>query len=298
MACPACSEPRSTLSYLGEGWLLRWRYEYRQCDACGSLYVAPMPDEATLDAMYGPEYLAHYDEGAGALHGGAVSGELAAELSEAAGLAARLRPGGRLLDVGCGAGAFLREAARHGLSARGHERVASTAEKVAASTGLPVSSGPMEALIAAGERFDVVHMADVVEHHPRPIELLGEAIRLLAPGGVLLLRGPLENQTCLFQQVVKVQRLARRLVRRERPLGNPPWHVILFSLPGWRALCRRAGLTCLNEQVGEVHWPVAPDGPLGPARVIKEASIQLSHSSLGRRLGLGNRVISVWGLHA
>jgi SAM-dependent methyltransferase len=244
-----------------------------------------MPDQRTLEQMYSPEYLTtcypHAENG---------SRELERELHETARKAARLRPRGRLLDVGCGAGGFLLATRDAGLLPEGHELIAATAEVTAERTGLPVHAGPLDAL-AGG--YDVVHLADVVEHHPSPVDLLSAARDRLAPDGVLVARGPLENQDNLFQTVVRSNRVLLRRLGRARPIEIPPWHVTQFTLRGWRALLARAGLRPIDERVYEISWPAPESLSLRPAALLRRLSRTVSGLAPGRALHLGNRVVSV-----
>ena len=288
--CPACDGPLHGPSYLGEGRWRALRFTYRACHTCGTLFVDPMPDAQALDALYAPGYLEeHY---AAELAGEARSAELTRELEETAVRAAAMRSGGRLLDVGCGAGRFLVAARSAGLACEGFERVEATAEKTAAATGVPVHAGSLESLVERGRRYDVIHFADVLEHCPRPLELLAPVRALLAPGGLVMARGPLQNQHTLFQQTLRLQRLARAWLGRLAPLETPPMHVVLFTRAGWHALLRRAGLAVQEERFYEVHWPAPERFSPRPVWLVKALSLLLSRSPVGRRLELGDRVVS------
>jgi SAM-dependent methyltransferase len=287
-SCPACDADRSRPSYLG-----RWRYqnfefEYLACGDCGSLFVDPMPDDTLLESQYGPEYLdTHY---ALELGGGATRREFSLELDEAVRLVAEQRPGARVLDVGCGAGQFLVRAHANGLQPEGHEPVPSVARAVAVLTDMSISHGELHARSGS---FEAVHLADVLEHSPRPLDLLLQTRRLLRSGGLVIARGPLENQANVFQLAVRLSRLVRTRSRSFSTTEQPPYHVILFTLRGWRRLMQRAGLCMSYERVYEVHWPAPEQFSLSPVSIIKEVSLKVSRSGLLKRWRLGNRVISV-----
>ncbi|HEX2570586.1 MAG TPA: methyltransferase domain-containing protein [Polyangia bacterium] len=292
--CPACDSTAHGPSYLGEGRWRTLRFSYRACHACGTLFVDPMPDAQALDELYAPAYLEeHY---APELAGEATSAELGRELEETAAHAAAMRPGGRLLDVGCGAGRFLIAARRAGLGGEGFERVQATAEKAAAATGATVHAGSLESLVARGLRYDLIHFADVLEHCPRPIGLLAPARALLASEGLVIARGPLQNQPTLFQQTLRLQRLMRARLGRLAPLEAPPMHVVLFTRAGWHSLIRRAGFALQEEQFYEVHWPAPERFTPRPVWLIKALSLALSRSPVGRYWELGDRVVSTLSL--
>lgn len=103
----------------------------------------------------------------------------------------QLRPlipaGARVLDIGCGTGS-LTLAATRGLNARvlGIEPDVQRAA-VARSRGLEVICGNVERrLLKERGPFDVVMLADVLEHLAEPVELLGELSEALAPQGKII----------------------------------------------------------------------------------------------------------------
>ncbi|MFU8795797.1 MAG: class I SAM-dependent methyltransferase [Dehalococcoidia bacterium] len=100
------------------------------------------------------------------------------------------RNGLLLLDVGCGEGFFLFNAARAGYSARGIELSDDAAEYARREFGLDVETKPFEELRLPENRFDVVTLWQVLEHVPHPLAILREAHRILKPGGLLALSTP------------------------------------------------------------------------------------------------------------
>lgn len=291
--CPICCkmQPEARISYLGRGCYRSLEFQYLDCSYCGSLFVHPMPDQAVLSEMYGPEYLdIHY---ATELNGGKSNSEAAQELDDAIRLLVSFKPSGRILDLGCGAGQFLIAANKAGFQPEGYEWRPATAELATNATGLKVHTGSLKELES---RYDAVHLADVLEHCPDPLNVLLEARRLLAPGGILIVRGPLENQANVFQQGVRLHRLLRTRLMTLPPITLPPYHLILFARMGWQALIRRSGLAVLYERIYEVHWPVPERFRLSPLYVVKKLSLAVSRSPLGHLFCLGNRVCSVLGV--
>jgi SAM-dependent methyltransferase len=291
--CPACAGSHSRPSYLGCGAYRGFDYRYLACCRCGSLFVDPMPSETFLNEMYGRDYLdCHYSA---ELDGGVSHQEAGRELDRVVGMLAERRPGGTVLDVGCGAGRFLMAARSAGLRPEGFERLASTADAVSQATAARVHAGDVDAL---GGQYDAVHLADVLEHCARPEDLLRRLLRLLAPGGLLIARGPLENQLNLFQQAVRLSRLTRGCLRELPPTTMPPYHLILFTLAGWKALFDRCGMRVLHEEVYEWRWPAPEQFTLRPVSVMKGLSLMLSRSRLGQRRRMGNRVVSILAAEA
>ncbi len=101
------------------------------------------------------------------------------------------RAPGRLLDVGCGHGLLLDEALLDGLRRSGLELSARAVAYARDRLRLPVREVPLEALPSDQDgRWDVVVLADVLEHLEDPAAALERCHRLLAPGGALLLVTP------------------------------------------------------------------------------------------------------------
>ncbi len=101
------------------------------------------------------------------------------------------RAPGRLLDVGCGHGLLLDEARRRGYDVLGLELSARAVAYARDRLRLPVREVPLEALPSDQDgRWDVVVLADVLEHLEDPAAALERCHRLLAPGGALLLVTP------------------------------------------------------------------------------------------------------------
>ena len=98
---------------------------------------------------------------------------------------------GRLLDVGCGHGLLLDEARRLGYRVQGLELSRIAADHARDVLGLAVEEQPVERFAAeAGRRFDVIVLADVVEHLEQPAAVLDACAGLLADGGVLCVITP------------------------------------------------------------------------------------------------------------
>ncbi len=186
--CPIClgQGAQETLllhdwAYTGEG-----PFAYRRCARCGALYAAePVAPEAL--ARYYPAHYAAYSAAGAGSRLGAIAREVG--LFKRCRAVERLRKGGRLLDVGCGAGAFVQAMQARGWQAVGLERDAQAAQ-AARERGLDVRAGEAPTHPFAPRSFDVITLWDVLEHLERPREALQGIAQWLAPGGWLVLRTP------------------------------------------------------------------------------------------------------------
>ena len=97
---------------------------------------------------------------------------------------------GSLLDVGCGHGVLLDEARKLGYETTGLELSSDAARHARDAFGLDVHEVPLERFDPGGRRFDVVMLADVIEHLEDPVSALDRCYDLLADGGVLCVVTP------------------------------------------------------------------------------------------------------------
>ncbi|MDX1531333.1 MAG: class I SAM-dependent methyltransferase [Rhodothermales bacterium] len=109
-------------------------------------------------------------------------------------VADRLPPRGRLLDVGCGSGAFAHLAMQRGLSVVGVDpdprKVAWARASVRPEDPVEVRLGPLADAVPPEERYDAVSLIDVLYllTPPDQLRLLDAAGDRLAPGGRLLVK--------------------------------------------------------------------------------------------------------------
>src|SRR3954447_13018715 len=99
-----------------------------------------------------------------------------------------VKTSGRLLDFGCGNGAFARHMSRAGFDAVGIEPF---------SLGATITAERLKLVQALLERveselglFDVITLWHVLEHMRRPAEMLQHLAALLAPDGVMVISVP------------------------------------------------------------------------------------------------------------
>jgi hypothetical protein len=98
-------------------------------------------------------------------------------------------PGGRLLDVGCGAGQYVRAMRELGWRAFGLEPALTPSSAGAPDDGA-FAAGRAEQMPFASAQFDVITFWHSLEHTLSPHTALAEASRLLRPAGRLLLEVP------------------------------------------------------------------------------------------------------------
>ncbi len=94
--------------------------------------------------------------------------------------------GGRLLDLGCGAGDFLVVAREAGHEVVGQDISPYFVDYCRTELGLEVFEETIDKLPLEAGTFDLVTAFDVIEHHPDPAAMLQNISRLLKPNGFVL----------------------------------------------------------------------------------------------------------------
>lgn len=215
--CCLCGASRFRAMYHGlidvdEGVKGQWAMV--ECEACGGLHLDPRPTQAAITKAYATYYThtapsaenAVLTDGSraariarGYLHAryglpghGVYPSNVAPlfwPLRQQLDYYMRYLPGtpGRLLDIGCGSGGFLRRAKLCGWEVEGVEPDPAAAGVARQGQDFLVHSS-MEG--AAGKQFDVVTLSHVMEHLHDPKGMLREAAALLLPGGMLWIAVP------------------------------------------------------------------------------------------------------------
>jgi SAM-dependent methyltransferase len=214
---------------------------------CGLVFVTPQPDRSVLAAAYDQEYYEAWGEQARSRD--RLWRRRLATVEALTGAA------GRILDVGCGTGTFLRLVRSRGWAVTGTE-ISPYAVKAAQADGLTVVEGEVwEARFPPGA-FDVVTCWHALEHARDPRRLLEDAHRVLVAGGWLVLATPnLDDR--IFRTVYPLLR-GRRL--RLFDPEDREIHLFHFSARTLRALVESVGFAVRAvgfDRGAAVVWPKA-----------------------------------------
>jgi SAM-dependent methyltransferase len=107
--------------------------------------------------------------------------------------AARLAPGKRVLDAGCGLGYGSRMLRRAGAAEVVGVDIAESVVEAAGAVeepGLRFTTGDVGALDFEDGAFDLVVCLEVIEHVPEQRRVISELVRVLAPDGILVISSP------------------------------------------------------------------------------------------------------------
>jgi 2-polyprenyl-3-methyl-5-hydroxy-6-metoxy-1,4-benzoquinol methylase len=275
-ACPVCGSERirhdldapTTRGIDGKVW------QIDRCEDCTHGFMNPQPTWDELEAYYTASY-DPYDPS----HGAEAPDHVVVEKARRDGefRHVRISHGIRLLDVGCGAGFFLRIAARLGAEVQGVEPSDIAASR-ARETGIPVFTGTVEDYVRSSEdrQFDLITANHVLEHTPDAVRTLEVMKGLLAPGSVIWIGVP--NADCTF---------SRRLRTCWYSL-DVPFHLMQFTMASLSRAAELAGLKVLSVRTYSL--------PASTAASLRELLRRryLIPKRITQRIGLIDTVVAPW----
>ncbi|OJI07250.1 MAG: hypothetical protein COX02_01755 [Candidatus Vogelbacteria bacterium CG22_combo_CG10-13_8_21_14_all_37_9] len=217
--CPICD---SNSLYL----LSKDAYSFYRCSKCALVFVHPLPSEEFLgQEVYSPK--------------SGYQGNKAKDLSQSSLTAKQapilealvtLKPGGRLLDVGCSNGQFMFWAQKRGLKVTGVELNEATAS-IAKTNGLDVFQGTLTQANFPDQSFDLIFLGDLIEHVSDPRAIIKDCQRLLVPSGFLAIVTP--NLDCFWARSTFI---LFKLFKIPWSVLTPPHHLCQFSTTNLRQL--------------------------------------------------------------
>lgn len=215
-------------------------FEYVECGACGHLHIAAIPED--LGRYYASKYYSYgvrVERGwrgwlkrvrtRALLGGGGVPGRIlsairipiyGAWLKETG-----LRQGDRLLDVGCGAGNFIRLLQECGLECTGIDPFLRADEDTPSGAKLR-----QRAIEEEPGRYKGILFSHSLEHIADPRRALEKAAELLLPGGVVIIRIPLADSLAFLRYGADWYQL------------DAPRHLNLFTKKSLSLLAGQCGL--------------------------------------------------------
>ena len=190
--CPVCGSPAlQDKLQVQDKSVSQEIFTIQQCQACGFLFTNPRPDAASIGRYYESDAYVSHNSGAQGLINQVYKAARYFTVRRKVALITKLNESsqGRLLDYGCGTGHFLAGARRAGWQVTGLEPNARARQDAAARVGQPILELAALATLAPGS-FDVVTLWHVLEHVHLLNETLDQLIRVLRPGGKLLVAVP------------------------------------------------------------------------------------------------------------
>ena len=217
----------------------------QQCRACGFTQPGALPSlphffDRMYDQRWGDDWIVGEHE---AEYKDRIFADILAELAQ------RVTSGRALLDVGAHAGRFLRLARAAGWKGEGLELNPKTAAFASRASGAVIHQGNIDGF-EPSRCYDAITLTDVLEHIPRPLDVLARLRGFLCPGGWIAVKVP--NGPA--------QRAKERLRARLRPsyratLADNLVHVNHFSARSLGRALAAAGLEEISVRVAAPELP-------------------------------------------
>ncbi len=191
--CPVCNEANlSPFLDVKDYFLTGETFSIQQCVSCGFRFVNPRPGKEEIDRYYqSAEYISHDAEKSDLIsriyrmvRKISIRGKYA--------IVNVYCQGGRILDIGCGTGEFLKYCHAKGFEVNGIE----PNEKARAYAGTINSisaSEKLDSLSGMHGSFTCITMWHVLEHIHDLNDLIAEVKKLLSPNGIFIVAVPNSN---------------------------------------------------------------------------------------------------------
>jgi SAM-dependent methyltransferase len=239
--CNLCGLQQDNLLYStkDKNWILPGEFNLVQCRKCGLAYINPRPDETEIKQYYPKRYYLRL--------GAAEFTQEYIKIMEKSfqarlRLIQRFKKSGRLLEIGCGDGHFLRYLKERGYEVFGLDTSEFAVSLAQENVGKPqIFKGQIfEARYPEGF-FDVICLFEVLEHLHNPASVLKEARRTLKNGGILVITVP--NFASL-----------ERIILGDCWYGvDAPRHLYHFTKKTLRLILEKSGFTILSLDIVNSH---------------------------------------------
>ncbi|MDP2593367.1 MAG: class I SAM-dependent methyltransferase [bacterium] len=232
MNCPVCL--KNSYKTVCRGATDVWfkdspKFDYIQCLSCGLVSQHPQISKKDLPLHYG-DFYEPYTKGSALKR--AI--KMLVFWKEKNAVLKTVRPGSRILEIGCGRGEFLKSLSRAGFKCFGLEMGEEAASSARKET-LNIFTGSVDSFkFTKMGGFDLIIMRFVLEHLWNPAETLLKLRKLLFPGGKIMISVP------------NFDSFERRFFGKFWSGYDAPRHLFVFDPKVMRILADKCGLSLVS----------------------------------------------------
>ncbi|MDD4940135.1 MAG: class I SAM-dependent methyltransferase [Candidatus Omnitrophica bacterium] len=203
-----------------------------KCRFCESMFLHPLPDAGTIREFYCEEYFRNHNiQYLKGLDGNSIESRIRLAQESVKYEIHPFKRTGKLLEVGCASGFFLKAAERLGWETMGIEISEFACLFASQRLGLNVMNSRLEDAGLPKNHFDVIVMFMVLEHFPDPVRILQIAKESLKTGGIMIIKIP--NYRCVESVIFK---------SKWHQLSFP-YHLYIFSPASMKFLADKLNLS-------------------------------------------------------
>lgn len=217
-------------------------YKIIDCNSCGFIHIDPFPSQEQLQKIYKdeyysiekPDFIKRQEEDLEWWN--TVFDDRYDFFEETLSKDRR-----KILDIGCGPGFFLKRGKDRGWRGFGVEP-SEQAFQHAKELGIKVENCFLDALTEkmGNEKYDVIHLSEVLEHCQDPTDICRTSYDLLSDGGIICIAVP--NDYNPFQKI------ARENLGFESYWLAPPHHINYFTFDSLQSLLEKTGFKALKKE--------------------------------------------------
>ncbi|MFH1905618.1 MAG: class I SAM-dependent methyltransferase [bacterium] len=232
--CPICNKNYSKRLFETNDFRLHTTFQEFNlclCKNCGFVYVNPQPNEDELGKFYPESY---YNPTPLILEffykpfANMITKKMIGDIK-------KVKRNGKLLDVGCGSGFFLKELLKYGYDAYGIDSYEGILDIISPELCLRVKNNSFLDIKFPDESFDIVIIKQVLEHLLNPNDVIKEIHRILKEDGIVYVEVP--NFNC-----AEAQLFGKFWYNLEVPR-----HLYQFTKKTFRAIFEKNGFSAFLE---------------------------------------------------
>jgi ubiquinone/menaquinone biosynthesis C-methylase UbiE len=278
MQCPNCGEKRNN-NIVGQKHL----FNIVECQSCHLVFAFSLTDASPIMDLYESGRIIE-DSGTENFN---EQGEIIipawkdAEQEKILKTIIKYKQNGKLLDIGCLWGIFLKKAAQNNFEVNGIEPMKKAADYAQRYAHAKIFQGTLEEAHYPDESFDAITVLDVLEHMQNPWSSIEKLKRILKTQGLLIICIP--NIKGLFPTLRKYYCKLRGI--SWIPI-EPPFHLFGFNSTNFCKMIKNIGFEILQLQYLSEFVTFSAGKPL----TIKFLAIKLI-SKIGELLNWGDRMV-------